>query len=1126
MTPQRYQRVRELYHAVCELSPADRDDHLSRACEGDSELRAVVESLLRTSEDGEDAFSESKLGIGRAITDAALKSAPPTESEFVIGGYRTLRKIGEGGMGAVYEARQQNPQRVVALKIIRPGFGTPNVLRRFQLEAEVLARLNHPGIAHIYEAGVATTPFGPQPYFAMELIDGQPLNSYVRTTGLTMHDRLRLVVKVAEAVNHAHQKGVIHRDLKPGNILVDRSGRPKILDFGIARATDADLRATTIQTGAGQLIGTIPYMSPEQISGSPEELDTRSDVYALGVLLYEALTGKLPYDLSGKSVPEAALMIRETDPARISSIDRLYRGDIEAIVAKALAKDKDRRYESAAALALDIRRFLADEPIEAKRDSALYLLRKNAKRYRGGLTAAATFVLLLAAFSIWAISQTRVQTRLAEEAGRARDRATETSIRLTAEMSQNNIERGRALAAAGNYGDSERLLWRELLQQPESQSTLWALRELYSRNANQLTMHTQIPTISGIAISPDETRLAAGGDGDQIEIWDLQEQKRVATLPSAKIVAGELEYSPDGTLLKSVGADGKITIWNCATASPRRIFEDTDTLTTTACFSPTGKQVFSSGADGLIRVREIATGDCTHVIDSKTSGLTRVRVSPCGRFVAAGALNGEVIIWDTASILADDRPMPRSTFGKHRDRVTCVTFSSDGRLVASAGWTRDRTIKIWNLETNACDVTFEQLTGAKTTMVFSADSRTLYSDGWFSVDAWDLATRKHAGSIYRKRSIHVALSKDDRRLFAGCLQDIRVWDVTPTPAFLQLGPRSGRSVVYHPQGRWLATSREDGAVQLRNPETGEVQREFAPEGAPFLPDDSLYRIRSLCFNRSGDEVFSVDRDHNLRRWDIATGRCVGTINKVNNIAAQSVAFSPDGRRWAYAQANTPLFHLCLVGSDSPYKSVSSDSAEALSICFSPDGRTIATSSRENAVRLWSIDGTPLARLECKYTPWGLAFSPDGSKVLAGNWDFTIGIWDVRAHTHDRDLEGHTATVWGVEFRPGDPDVFASCSSDGTVRLWSMSSARNLATFDFCPGEECIAASFSPDGRRIAATCANNEVRILDLEFLELCIAGNLASQRNHIRRVGASQLAESNPDGSPQAPTKPGRDLP
>ena len=282
-------------------------------------------------------------------------------------------------MGTVYEAEQDNPRRTVALKVIRPGLVSPELVKRFSHEAQILARLQHSGIAQVHEAGMGEDG---QPFFAMEFIRGMPLDEYARSRGLDAPVRLELLARVCDAVQHAHEKGVIHRDLKPGNILVDETGGPKVLDFGVAHVTAADLLTSASRTQAGQLLGTLSYMSPEQIAADPAGLDGRSDVYTLGVILFELLAHRLPYQLEQLPAHEVVRVIREQEPSRLGSIDTLYRGDVEIIVGKALEKDKTRRYASAGDLASDIRRYLRGEAILARPASVLYQLRKFARRHR------------------------------------------------------------------------------------------------------------------------------------------------------------------------------------------------------------------------------------------------------------------------------------------------------------------------------------------------------------------------------------------------------------------------------------------------------------------------------------------------------------------------------------------------------------------------------------------------------------------------------------------------------------------------------------------------------------------------------------------------------------------------
>lgn len=404
-----------------EMQPNDRVAFLRRLSATDADMANWVERMLV-------AENKSSPLLGGSSHGPFLKFAAPEISGARIGRYTIQRRIGTGGMGAVYEAEQDQPQRRVAVKILPAGLGSQQAARRFEFESSVLARLRHPGIAQVYEAGVHREDGVNLPFFAMEFVpDAESITRYAKSMRLGLPDLLRLFMRVCEAVHHGHQRGVIHRDLKPDNILVDAQGDPKVIDFGVARAIDRDIDALTLQTQAGQLIGTIPYMSPEQVGGAETDPDIRTDVYALGVVLFELLTGRLPYDFENKSVIESIDLIRNAAPARARTLNAEVPADLDTIVAKALARDWDQRYQSVADLSADLRRFLDNEPIAARPPSLIYQLHKFGVRRRGVVIAAALFVGALIAGVIAERYRANQATLARNEAVAARDTADEAT---------------------------------------------------------------------------------------------------------------------------------------------------------------------------------------------------------------------------------------------------------------------------------------------------------------------------------------------------------------------------------------------------------------------------------------------------------------------------------------------------------------------------------------------------------------------------------------------------------------------------------------------------------------------------------------------------------------------------
>jgi len=472
--------VKALFDAAVEIeSTVERQAYLDRACGDDRELRQKAEALLAAYGNAESFLESPPAAFARTILTHPLAEKPGT----VIGPYKLLEQIGEGGFGYVYMADQQAPvRRRVALKIIKPGMDTKEVLARFKAEQQALALMDHANIARVLDAGA--TEAG-RPYFVMELVRGVPITEYCDQNTLAIHERLDLFVQVCHAVQHAHQKGIIHRDIKPSNVLVtmqDARPLPKVIDFGVAKAIDRPLTQETLFTRFAEMIGTPVYMSPEQAAMTSLDIDTRSDIYSLGVLLYELLTGSTPFDktrLKEAAFDEIRRIIREEEPARPSTristmgktavavaahrhadptrLSQLIRGDLDWIVMKALEKDRTRRYETANSLALDVERYLADEPVQACPPSILYRVRKFVRRHRGAVFAASAVFLALVAGIIGTTWQMLRATDAETQAVRAAQR---TQVALAEEQ----VALKDKVAALATSEKSERLRSEELWQ--------------------------------------------------------------------------------------------------------------------------------------------------------------------------------------------------------------------------------------------------------------------------------------------------------------------------------------------------------------------------------------------------------------------------------------------------------------------------------------------------------------------------------------------------------------------------------------------------------------------------------------------------------------------------------------
>ncbi|MCA8952791.1 MAG: protein kinase, partial [Planctomycetes bacterium] len=684
-----------VFVAAVDLPAAEQAELVADRCGDDAALRARVEELLRhaANEPGEPEAGS---------TAHAQRPAATSVAGIELGDFVLLEELGRGGMGVVWLARQKSLNRQVALKLVRPSLATSDLLRRLEREAAILGKLQHPGIASVYAVGRAAPgnggPDSEQHYFAMEYVPGEPLDTYVERHRVDRDGRLALVARICDAVEHAHQRGIVHRDLKPENILVTDEGVPKVLDFGIARATSSDVMTMTLQTAVGQLVGTVPYMSPEQVLGDSSQIDARSDVYALGALLYRLLSGRLPAEVSGRSIPEAARIIRDDEPTRLGTIATTLRGDVETIVHKALEKDRDRRYQSAGALAADLRRHLAHEPIVARPATTLYQLKKFARRHKGltvGLASAA--VVLIAGVVI----STSFAIQSQQNATAFERKAYAQGLMLAA----NALARDDVPAAEqALQGVPERLRgweWRHLTSRLDMSLAVLPRPEDATHVVSKPWFADDDRTVAvwvWQAERPTQRRLRAW-----IERWRLPSGERLEPGPSTVVDLGEppLRLSCQGGLVRR---DGEFVEWfESASGKVYRVpwddFAAPGTIANNFAFTPGATHVAWSvaGIDGrTARPSESITEHGVFLAEVAGDGLRHARrigsglpleIADAGRSVVIlQDLVGGVAIWSEADGL---RPLEG-----HSELASSAAANADWSVVATSS--NDGAVRTWD----------------------------------------------------------------------------------------------------------------------------------------------------------------------------------------------------------------------------------------------------------------------------------------------------------------------------------------------------------------------------------------------------------------------------------------------
>jgi WD40 repeat protein len=1026
---------------------------------------------LREGQDGSAAARERDQETGPAI--------PPAPKQ--VEDYEILAEVGRGGMGVVYRARHRGLRRLAALKMVLAGeFASPGQATRFRLEAELAARVQHPNIVQVYEV----SSHEGRPFLAMEWADGGSLADRLDGTPWPAHPAARLIETLARAVHEAHEHGVVHRDLKPANILMASGGHappgessatagsrdplagwtPKITDFGLAQPTEGGQTLTR----SGFLVGTPGYMAPEQAGGKRALVGPATDIYGLGVVLYQLITGQLPF--RGDSTLEVLRAVTDDEAVRPRRLQPGIPRDLEAITLHCLEKEPSRRYPSARALAEDLRHFLEGKPITARPvGTAARLLRWCRRK-----PWIATLLLLLAASLVGGfLGVTWKWLEADEQRHRAEHLAQQANDEKHAALWQAYRARLSAAAAALQNHDVDDAA-RQLEDAPNELRD-WEWRHLHSRLDDRSGRIVAEPGATLLVLPlPDRLQVGQVSPKNGLRLTDLDGQRprtisfearmemRSHILPTRDGLrfvewvknktmclwdeAGKLRLSkdvpffgaarlsPDGSRLAltqdQFGRSG-FALYETATGQRTAVCTAHSGEVWALTFSPDGTRIACVGEDGLACIWDAATGAKIAECRGHTSKVLRVAFRPDGARLATTSADGSVRQWDAATGGQAEPP-----FDRHIGEVLSVAYSPDGKWIASGG--TDHTVRLWRATGREEIAVLHGHTGAVYEVAFTPDGRRVVSvsqrqgHSWAGDDTlgvWEVDARAglpvlrgHTSYVYP-----VAFSPDGRRIASGSWdRTLRLWDARTGEARAVLDNGDlVKTLAFSPDGSEVVTARKEG-LQVWDVASGRRLREI-PSPTPS--------IQAVAFHPDGVTVAALDGSKGGIIFNAATGKVVARLRLGASHDTNALAYSPDGRWLAGVSADQKTVCLFDARTHELSGQFSGHEDTIRFVTFSADSRRLASCGADRNVRVWQIDDGKCQVLRGHTDEvFAVAFHPEGKRLATGGRDRAVWFWDLATGEEVVRLQGHTSYIWSLAFSP-DGKTLVSGSGDGTVRLW-------------------------------------------------------------------------------------------